>query len=429
MAQTVISRGDALARKIYSVSLFTEAVKKSTFTQMLVGATASQMQANMKARARGMQSSADMPIVQITDLRAAAGDTVSVDMFGIMTGKPIMGDRKAAGTGQPLKLSSMDISINQHRKVADPGGKMTQKRTVHDLRELSRSNLTDYFGRYIDQQCLVHMAGARGTEDTIDWIVPLESDEDFDEIMVNPVTPPTPNRRFFAGDATSVTQLAATDVLSLDEIDKLRALLNEMPLPPSPCRVPGKDGMIGGDDPLYLLLVTSRQWHYLQITSNARGDNWRSFLAAGLSRQRMNTHPLFTGDTGVWNGILVRQTNRAIRWKPGDNVAELGSDYVTISQNAVPANIHVDRAVLMGGQALGWALGNGGTNFPSRWIEEESDGENAVEIFGTHMFGKAKLRFRGSDKKLTDFGVMTLDTYAPPVDSALGAVLTTSLKS
>ena len=58
-----------------------------------------------------------------------------------------------------------------------------------------------------------------------------------------------------------------------------------------------------------------------------------------------------------------------------------------------------------------------------RWVEEVTDFENAIEIAGVAMGGKAKIRFTGSDGAATDFGVCTYDSYAPDPNSADGATL------
>ena len=424
MAQTVISRGDALARKIYGVGVFVESIRRSTFRKKLTGPVPKQPAAMAKAKMRSMQTSSDMPIVQVTDLTKTMGDTVSIDLFGVLTGEPIMGDEKAAGTGQPLHTSSQDVSLNQYRKVADPGGRMTQKRTVHDLRQVCRANLADWFARCDDQLCQIHMAGTRGFETGPDWCIPLQSSNNFSKIVVNSVQAPTRNRRFLAGDATGVADLEITDVLSLTEIDRLRATLDEMELPPQAVKIPGDQA--SQDDPLFLLLVSSRQWHYLEVTQNARGHDWRTFIANAQSRARYSKHPLFLGAmngmSGIWNGIMVIKTNRAIRFPAASSIMETG---VTGAEAAATVAVATDRALLLGGQALGEVLGDAGAigGFPMRWVEEVTDFENAIEIAGVAMGGKAKIRFTGSDGVVTDFGAVTYDSYAPDPNSADGATL------
>ena len=155
---------------------------------------------------RSMQTSPDMPIVQVTDLTKTMGDTVSIDLFGVLTGEPIMGDEKAAGTGQPLHTSSQDVALNQYRKVADPGGRMTQKRTVHDLRQVCRANLADWFARCDDQLCHDPFGGHPRLRDRPRLVYPASASSGklLARSWSTTVQAPTRNRRFLAGDATGV---------------------------------------------------------------------------------------------------------------------------------------------------------------------------------------------------------------------------------
>ena len=429
MAQMVISRGDAFAVKHFGAALFAESMWRSKFRMKLRGPAPKQAQADAKARRRSMQTTPDMPIVSITDLERKDGDAVSLDMFGALSGVPVMGDEKLSGRAIPLKRSSMDVYIDQMRQVTDPGGKMSRHRSIYDLRSVCKANLAEWFGRLLSQLCQVHLAGARGHENTIDWCIPLEDHADFSKIVVNPIMPPTRNRRFLAGDATDITNLATTDALTLQEISKVRNRIDEMPLPPSPIKVPG-DEASDDEDPMYLMMVTPRQWHYLENQQKANGHDWRTFLANALSRGRYTTHPLFKGGAmGMWNNILVRKMGRPIRFKASSGVREYNASGSIVTQNAAVAT---DRAVILGGQALAEAWGNArpnGEDAPSRWVEEWTDHRNALEVSGSLVGGYAKIRFKLSDDEVTDFGVMTLDTYAPDPASGAGATLQAALNA
>src|SRR5690606_34254932 len=117
---------------------------------------------------------------------------------------PTMGDRKLAGRAESITSSQFTAKINQGRHVVDSGGKMTQQRTMHDLVRVANSMLSPYYMKLADQITHIQLAGARGT-DVSDWLVPLSSDDEFSEIVVNPVTPPTFDRHFYANDATSLS--------------------------------------------------------------------------------------------------------------------------------------------------------------------------------------------------------------------------------
>src|SRR3990172_8147589 len=101
---TVVSTTSALAVKYFSVALFNESLRQSTFRRNLTGPAPKQAAAEMKAKG---QTSPSYPFVSITDLSSGPGDTVSIDLFNIITGKPTMGDQKIAGRLMSLSSSSM----------------------------------------------------------------------------------------------------------------------------------------------------------------------------------------------------------------------------------------------------------------------------------------------------------------------------------
>ncbi len=408
---TQIAPGSAQATKLYSVALFAETQRARSFKGNLTGSAPKQGSAESKLR---NQTSADYPFVRITDLAKSAGDRVTVDLVNVIKGYPTMGDKKIAGRLMSLKLSTDEIEIDQTRGGVDTGGRMTQQRTPHQLRALAKQNLVGWNARLDDQLCLIHVAGARGYQDDDNWCVPLESHSEFGDIVVNAVEPPSPNRRMFAADGTSVTDLANTDALTLGDIDRIRAVIDEMEFPMQPIKLEGDP--MAEDEPLYCMYVTSRQWHSLQT---ATGDQaWRTFLQNAWNRANSWTggkkHPLYSGTPGMWNGILIKKTRYAVRFPAGSNVSEYASDGTTI--NTVQAAVDTDRAIVLGAQALGIAYGkHGGSGYHYNWHEELTDHGNVKEISTAMVGGKKKIKFTGSSGEVTDHGVLTMDTYAPAV--------------
>jgi N4-gp56 family major capsid protein len=407
MAQTVLPTGHALARKVYSVAAFAACQRAPSFTKNLIGEAPAQSDAEKKLKG---QTSADMPIVRVTDLSKSAGDKVSVDMYHTIGGKPVMGDRKLAGNMSDLTFASMDISINQVRKGVDPGGRMTQQRTLHNLRSIALANLSGWWGRYQDQMTLVHLAGARGFQTGSDWIVPLEADADFNDIAVNTVYPPTYNRAYYAGNATTPATIDSSDILNLGDLDRIRASIDEMAFPPPPIRLPNDPAV--DDEPLYCLMVTPRQWY--QILKNTDTQNWRTFLANAYERGRFTNHPLFSGTCGMWAGFVIKKMRRSIRFPTGSAVRIAAQTTDAISNSTT--TVDVDRALLLGGQALAIVYGkNQKSDYYMSWHEEKTDHENTVEMSLAAMNGFAKLKFTDVDGNPTDHGVITIDSYAPAV--------------
>ncbi|MFX5777164.1 DUF4043 family protein, partial [Acinetobacter baumannii] len=70
-----------------------------------------------------------------TDLEQEAGDTISYDLSVQLSGGVIEGDQKAEGKGEKLDFFTDKVFIDQARKPVSCGGRMSRKRTVHDLRK------------------------------------------------------------------------------------------------------------------------------------------------------------------------------------------------------------------------------------------------------------------------------------------------------
>lgn len=417
---TNIPVGSALARKIYSVGLFTRVQHSPGFMNLISGEMPKE--GSFAAKTKG-QTSPDYPIVKAGDLAKGAGDTVSIDLFNILQGKPVMGDKRIEGRMMQLTYSSMDVRIDQVRGGADSGGRMTQKRTVHNLRNISMAGLQAWMQRLEDQTALVHLAGARGSQQTSDWVVPLQSDGDFSEIMVNTVKAPTKNRYFAANDATTPADIGTNDALTLQDIDRIVAQLRESPVVMQSVKIKGDDR--AWNDPLWVMFATERQWLYLQ--SRTSQTTWRQAVQYAFERKSGGLkHPLFDAyETIMWNGVLIKRMNRyAIRFGAGDNVVidTGGADGMTYTESTVQTAQPVDRAIIVGAQALAKAYGKSASDYFYDWSEKEVDHGNSIETVSAAMCGSAKIRFKidGAD---TDFGVAVVDSYAPDPASAAGRTL------
>jgi N4-gp56 family major capsid protein len=418
---TQIPYGSALARKVYGAALFAAVQLKPGFMKLLTGPAPKQSDAEAKLKG---QTSSDYPIVRVTDLSKGAGASVSVDLFNSIQGKPVMGDKRIAGKLMSLTASSMDVQINQYRGGADAGGKMTQQRTVWNLRGIAMAGLTNWAARLEDQLSLVHMAGARGTQNNADWVIPLSSDSDFATIMVNPVLAPTANRQFYANDATGIANLDTTDILTLTDFDRIASVLKDAIVPLQTIQIEGD--AYAWNDPLWCCFVTQRQWLYLQTRTGEK--SWRSFLQNAYERRSSGMkHPLFYGDCGMWAGILIRPMNRlAIRFAAGATVAYDSGTTTFTSANATAA-VDTDRAIILGAQALLKCYGqHQSSEYYCSWNEEEVDHKNAIETSCAMMAGVAKTRFgvnNGTANVDTDYGVAVIDSYAPDPQSAAGKAL------
>ena len=374
------------------------------------------------AAAKGNQSKTTMPIVQAQNLTKNKGDEITFHLDNPIGGYPIMGSDYAEGKGIGMSYSEDKLRINQARFPIDMGNTMTTFRTPYDQRRMARPKAQKLMNQWMDQSILVHLSGARGFHDhKIEWSVPVSTHKDYNKIMVNPVKAPTKNRHLVAG-AGSVGELqanagelviATTDTLSMDVLDSVRDWGDSVPLPPPP--VEFDNDQAATDSPIRVFLASPAQY-----SAFSTDPAFRAFQSNAHARARLaKDHPLFLGDAGLWNGILILKNPKAIRFYAGDEMkycAAYDSEAESIAR--VPASFGdkfaVDRGLLLGGQALAMAFGaSEHSGIPFFWSEEKGDHGDKLEMLIGAIWGASKVRFlvdHGDHKEITDHGVTVLDT-------------------
>lgn len=426
MSSTSIPSGSPQANKQYSKALAAMATRQPTPMKMLTGPMSSEDSALRKLR---QQTTIDMPIVRVDELTKGPGDTVQIDCAHVIKLRPTMGDTNAEGKGAALKYSSQNILIDMATLPVSAGGKMTQQRTPHSMRQNALMQLKGGMPRFRWQRCQVMLAGARGSQDGNDWIVPLASDPEFADILINAVKAPTYNRHYVV-NAASLTQgglqtasLATTDILKLSHIDELSALWSEMSTRMAPIQIPGDPA--ASDDPIKgILLIDELVWDGL-ITDTTASNNIRTFETNAMKRAEygnLKAHPLFSGSPILWNGILIRKMTTGIRFNASDAfnyVAVANRLTATETTGAVSASLsttHVmARSLFLGAQALGCASGANQTSEETySLLENRTNFGRNLEFAGEIIGAEQKLRWSlpnsAGDLEPTDFGVLVIDS-------------------
>lgn len=422
MAETNVASGSSLAVKHYSAALFASTLKGASAMENLVGPV--EPSAAMEKIAG--QTQPGMPFVRIDNLMKEAGDIVSLDLVDTIGGEPLMGDVNREGKGSTLSFSSMEIKIDLLSKVIDAGGSMSQQRTKHQLREIALAQLSGYFPRLNTQTSLVHLAGARGSQTGTDWVIPLQTASNFPSVMVNPVKAPTYNRHFVVNGANlaaggqQLGSIVSTDLLKLAHLDALRKRLDDMDQPLQSVKLAGDRAAQTAK--MWIFLATPNQYSVLLTEGSLRAFQQNAVNRAAYLDTR---HPLFAGEAGMWNGILVIKNERAVRFLPSEPTKiVIAANAATATETdqavnaALTAGYAVERGLLLGAQALGIAYGKtkiSGMQFG--WKEHWYNFESNLEVMGEKMCGHMKTRFSTDDgtgtKVPTDFGVIAVDSAVP----------------
>lgn len=421
--KTNMQYGDKGAQIVQAVGLFATHNQRNTMMGRLTGKMPTGT-AGAEATLR-KQTTQHMPIVKCEDLGKGRGDEVTFHLLNPTGAKPIMGSAVAEGRGVGMKLSEDRLRVDQARFPIDLGNTMTSIRSPADFRKLGRPVAQGMADKYVDQSLLVHMGGARGFHDNIEWGIPTEADPQFAEIMVNRVKAPTKNRHFIAKGGAGIEPFAVnageidlltTETLKMETIDGIRTVMEQIALPPPP--VIFENDEAASDSPIRVLLVSSAQY-----SGFATDPNFRSLQASAMARaSQAGGHPLFKGDAGLWNGILIVKMPKPIRFYAGDTIKYCGS-FTSEAESSciVPAgfgtNFAVDRAILLGGQAIAEAFAaSDKSKIPFFWSEKELDHGDKCELLIGMIRGVSKIRFDmdyGNGNQFTDYGVTCIDTAVP----------------
>lgn len=365
MTSTVVPFGDVKAQKKWSADLAVDTRKKSYFERFVGTDTNSIIQRK-------------------TELEGDSGDRISFDLCVKLRGKPSEGDSRLEGNEESLKFYTDEVYIDQMRKAVSAGGKMTRKRTAHDMRSIAKDRLGDYFAQLVDELFFMYLSGARGINQDY-----LYGDE-FLSFAANPLQAPDAEHILYAGVATSKASLSASDKMSRLLIEraqvKARMMQARNPLTANMVPVTIESGKH------YVCVMSPDQEFDLRTNE---GSGWLEVTRALATAEGRNS-PLCKGGLGMLGNTVLHSHESVVRF----------GDY------GAGSNVAAARALFMGRQAGVVAYGtSGGLKF--EWKEETKDYGNEPTVASGSIFGIKKTRFNGMD-----FGVIALDTAAKDPNAA-----------
>lgn len=360
---TTVAFGSPMAVKRWSPKLFLEIAKKSYFSR--------------KFTSKGTNT----PIQLLTDLESSPGDTINFDLSIEVRGSPVTGDDVLEGRETPLRFFSDSLKIDQMRKGVSAGGRMSRKRTAHNLRQIAKDKLSTYWSRYTDEMMFIYLSGARGIN------------QDFNEKITwaghagNPIEAPDSGHILYGGDATSKASIDANDKMSKAVIEKASVKAKSMNTvdPTNQTMMPIT---INGE--MHYVLVMSQFQEYDLRTADTTG--WIEAQKAAAAAEGRN-NPIFKGGLGMIDNVVLHSHPSVIRF----------SDYGTGS----PGVLSAARALMLGAQAGVMAYGSSNKSSRFDWSEETKDHGNQHNVASGCIVGVKKTRFNGKD-----FGVLAIDTVA-----------------
>ena len=364
MAQTIVGLNSPMAVKIYSGNLAVDVGRKGYWTNKFMG--------------KG--ETPTKPIWQLTELESDAGEQITYDLSMQLKSAPTQGDNVIEGKEEALNFYTDLVYIDQLRHGVDCGGRMSRKRTLHDLRKIAKAREIDYWARLFDETFFMYLSGSRGTN--TEFIETLA----FAGYANNSFTAPDSQHLVYGGTATSAATLAATDKMSLVAIDKCVAYAEMMG--GGTQGIPQiQPAMVDGEK-RYLAIMDPYQAFDLRNSTDANG--WAEIQKA-LATAVGNKSNFITGALGIHNDVVLHKHQNCIRF----------------TNYGAAANIAATRGLFCGVQAATIAFGSAGQNLRFGWTEEMKDAKNRVAIYTHTIMGIKKVTFNG-----LDFGSMAIDTAA-----------------
>lgn len=133
-------------------------------------------------------------------------------------------------------------------------------------------------------------------------------------------------------------------------------------------------------------------------------------MTRALQRSKGFDHPLFKGECAMWRNVLVRKYGGTpVRFNAGSKVLVSNND-LAASTKIITTGTTIDRAMLLGGQALANAYGTGDGGGFFGYNEEKVDHNNGTEVSIRWINGLKKIRFKQKDGRVNDHGVMVVDS-------------------
>ena len=108
---------------------------------------------------------------------------------------------------------------------------------------------------------------------------------------------------------------------------------------------------------MWVFLATPNQYSVLLTEGSLRAFQQNAVNRAAYLDTR---HPLFAGEVGMWNGILVIKNERAIRFLPGESTKIVtAGNAATATETDQTVNARVSLRLCGGTRAAAWRAGAG----------------------------------------------------------------------
>lgn len=378
MAVTSMLTTNALTVKLWSMEGFVDMYKNTAFGNM--------------ARRGTLMRAEELD-------NAKAGDEVTFNFTGILTGTGVQEGGTLTGNEEALDLQAFTMRYNviRHAVLSPNDDTIEQVRTYVPFENRARRQLPAWHASRVDASVFNQLAGVNSTTITVDTTVYSGTQRPIVQGL-NDINAPTANRIIRAAGAANDESLTASDTFTLDLIDAAVEQLSRT--------YPHVEAL---DNEEFDLYISPEQMTDLKRDTSGKIQWYINY-----------TSQMQGGVTGDDNPIFSASQYTIMPVGKYANVNIYSRERVAFGQNsATDAAIpNVRRAVLCGRDAIAFAssfsgaledMGETDGNVPLKMFTQLKDYDYQKGIEARMIYGVKKLQFDGED-----YGSTVISTYAGP---------------
>lgn len=288
-------------------------------------------------------------IIQIlNDLKKEPGDKITQSLVLKLKGAGVTGDDILEGNEEKMEYRSFSFTIDQIRNAVRLKGKFEEKKSKENMRKNAKDGLSIWLRERID-------------------------DDLFKALTANP----TADKVIYGGTGISTeANITSTAKMNTTVLGKAKRLAQMSNPKIRPVRVNGGE---------YYVMVL----HPYQIRDLKEDEKWIN--AQQYANIRGMKNPIFTGATGLYNGVVVHENENVPIGQTGDSSTWVG------------------HGLLLGAQA--GVMANG---IDLSWKEKLFDYDNQYGVAISRTYGVAKSVFKINGSTPTDFATVNILTSAVP---------------
>lgn len=343
MGEVLYELNDPEDREVWSKMLMRETIPKTL---------------SQRWSSTGMSS----PIHERNELAQGAGSNIKYHLRVKGSQAGVKGDNELLGNEEGMTTHQDSFNIDQLRNAFKSGGKMSEQRVTWAVREEIADLASDWWAERLDTWFFNLVCGYT-----------VEDDDRYSGLHG---VPTAPTNHFWSNGVKDEDITAGTHIITPQMID---ILVNQAKIM-SPQMRPIKTD--GGE--YYIMVLHPNVTRELR----AAAGTWYATMQNALTGGVLANNPLFSGALGMWNGVVLYESN-----------------YVTngVHSTTGATIAGVKRCPFLGAQAVVQGYGQGYRSGQFQWAEEALDYGNKLGVAAGLITGMKKTIFNSAD-----YGVQVL---------------------